>query len=95
MRLCAPIHDAVLIEAGADDIEDEAARMRTIMREASGVVLSGVKIGVDTKIVRYPDHYTDPRGEALYNRIMRLLRVISGRGDLKGVASLRWAICHL
>ncbi len=47
--------------------------MRAAMQEASRVVLHGMEIRIDTRIVRYPDHYTDKRGQALFDQVLRLL----------------------
>jgi DNA polymerase I len=40
LRLCAPVHDAILIEAPIEDIEADVALMREIMRRASRIVLN-------------------------------------------------------
>jgi DNA polymerase I len=73
IEICAPIHDAVLICAPLDQLETDVARMRQSMAEASKVVLNGFKIRTDAKLVRYPDHYSDPRGERMWNEIRSLL----------------------
>jgi len=70
--LCAPIHDAVLIEAPADTIDAEVERARERMGEASRLVLGGFEIGTDVTIVRYPDRYIDEAGEAFWNTVTRL-----------------------
>jgi DNA polymerase-1 len=70
--LCAPIHDAVLIEAPAETIDAEVGRAREIMGEASRIVLGGFEIGTDCTIVRHPDRYGDEGGEAFWNTVMRL-----------------------
>lgn len=70
--LCAPIHDAVLIEAPAATIDAEVERARGIMAEASRVVLGGFEIGTDATIVRYPDRYVDDAGEAFWETVTRL-----------------------
>lgn len=76
IKLCAPVHDAVLIEAPTDQIEADAALAQEIMRRASRIVLSGrttIELRTDTKIVRYPDRYTDKRGVAVWDRVLELL----------------------
>jgi hypothetical protein len=47
--------------------------MREAMREASAAVLSGFELGTDVKIVRYPNRYSDPRGEEMWARVMKLI----------------------
>jgi DNA polymerase I len=78
IRLLAPIHDAVLIEAPIDRIEADVALMREIMRRASRIVLNSDASGThelrtDAKIVRYPDRYTDPRGGDIWKDVLKHL----------------------
>ena len=75
--LCAPIHDAVLIEGPADTIDEVVERARGIMAEASKIVLGGFEIGTDVKIVRYPARYVDEAGEDFWNTVMRLAGPVS------------------
>jgi hypothetical protein len=70
--LCAPVHDAVLVEGPADQIEDVVAQTRAAMGEASRVVLRGFEIGADAKIVRWPDRYVDDAGAAFWETVLRL-----------------------
>jgi len=74
IQLCAPVHDALLIEAAADDIDAAVTETQQAMREASEVVLDGFPLRTDTEIVRHPDRYQDKRGEQLWNTVMRLLQ---------------------
>ena len=70
--LCAPVHDAVVIEGPADTIDDVVAQARGIMAEASKIVLGGFEIGTDAEIVKYPDRYIDKAGEDFWNTVTRL-----------------------
>jgi hypothetical protein len=76
--LCAPIHDAVLIEATADAIDAEVERAREIMAEASRIVLGGFEIGTDVEIVRYPDRYMDDAGKDFWGTVTRLAGPLDG-----------------
>jgi DNA polymerase I-like protein with 3'-5' exonuclease and polymerase domains len=73
LLVCAPVHDAILIEAPLADIEEHVAALQACMREASRAVLDGFELGSDAKIVRWPDRYTDKRGEVMWDTVMRLL----------------------
>jgi hypothetical protein len=74
IRVCAPVHDALLIEAPMDEIEEHVAELQECMREASRVVLGGVlELGSDAKVVRWPDRYMDERGTVMWETVMRLL----------------------
>ena len=73
IRVCAPVHDAVLIEAPLERLEADVAAMQEAMRQASRTVLNGFELGTDAKIVRYPDRFSDPRGTVMWDRVMRLI----------------------
>jgi DNA polymerase I-like protein with 3'-5' exonuclease and polymerase domains len=74
VSVCAPVHDALLIEAPIDHIDDAVDVTRGAMAEAAAAVLgSGVSIETDVDIVRYPDRYSDPRGAVMWDRVMALL----------------------
>lgn len=73
IEICAPVHDAVLITAHNDQIEDHVEEMRMAMQEASRIVLSGFELRSDVKIIRYPDRFIDPRGAKMWSIVMELL----------------------
>jgi DNA polymerase I len=78
IKLLAPVHDAVLIQAPTERIEADVALMQEIMRRASRIVLNADATGThelrtDYKIIRYPDRYTDKRGIEIWNRVIALL----------------------
>ena len=73
LEVCAPIHDAILICSPLDRLEADVERMRAAMAEASRVVLNGFEVRTEAKLVRYPDHYSDPRGERMWQEILSLL----------------------
>lgn len=79
--LCAPVHDAVLIEAPAATIDAEVERARAIMAEASRIVLGGFEIGTDADVVKYPDRYMDEAGEDFWNTVTRLAGPLPGRQE--------------
>jgi DNA polymerase-1 len=78
IKLLAPVHDAVLIEAPVDRIEADVVLMQEIMRRASRIVLNATVEGThelrtDANIVRYPARYTDKRGDAIWDHVLELL----------------------
>jgi len=78
IKLIAPVHDAVLIEAPIERIEADVTLMREIMRRASRIVLNASADGphelrTDAKIVRYPERYTDQRGAEIWSQVLDLL----------------------
>ncbi len=69
IKLLAPVHDAVLIEAPIERIEADVALMQEIMRRASRIVLNAdrqrhSRAAHRCNIISYPDRYTDKRGDA-------------------------------
>jgi hypothetical protein len=73
LRVCAPIHDALLLEAPLERLDEDVARLKAIMVEASKLVMKTLSCRVDTEIVRYPDRYHDEAGVEMWNRVMGLL----------------------
>ena len=78
LKLCAPVHDAILIESPLEEIDADVALMKEIMRRASRVVLNPTEDGelalrTDATIIRYPDRYTDARGDKIWAHVMGLL----------------------
>jgi DNA polymerase I len=78
IKLLAPVHDAVLIEAPTERIEADVAVMREIMRRASRIVLNTDLNGThelrtDYTIIRYPDRYSDKRGAQIWSEVLQLL----------------------
>jgi hypothetical protein len=73
IEVCAPVHDAVLICAPLDRLEDDITTMRAAMADASRTVLDGFELRTDAMRVRYPDRFQDPRGAAMWNRVIELI----------------------
>ncbi len=74
IRVCAPIHDAILIEAPLLELEDAVAETQLAMAEASEVVLNGVQIRTEAKVIRYPDRYMDERGREMWTTVWEIVR---------------------
>jgi hypothetical protein len=49
------------------------------MELASTKVLPGFPVRTEPNIIKYPDRYTDPRGEVVWPQVERLLREAPGR----------------
>ncbi len=76
IRVCAPVHDALLIEAPLDELDQAITTTESLMREASSIVLDGFELGTDVKVVRYPDRYMDKRGVVMWNKVMNLIEAV-------------------
>jgi hypothetical protein len=73
IRVCAPVHDALLIEAPEEEIADTVAATQAAMEEASKVVLAGFALRTEAKAVRHPDRYMDPRGVRFWRTVWELI----------------------
>jgi hypothetical protein len=79
IRVCAPVHDALLIELPIGELESGLARARHLMRQASRAVLGDFELGSDAKVVCYPDRYMDERGQVMWDTVTGLIRQIKSR----------------
>jgi hypothetical protein len=55
IAVCAPVHDALLIEAPLAELDAVVAQAQALMAQASATVLAGFELRTEAKIIRYPD----------------------------------------
>jgi DNA polymerase I len=72
LTICCPIHDAFLLMAPFESLDNDIAALRAIM-EAAGTAAIGIPVDTEAKIVRSPDRYMDPRGANMWAKVMALL----------------------
>ena len=80
VEITAPIHDAAMIQAPLDQLEEQTARMRQAMSDASAAVLGGPRLRTDAKLVPYPSRYSDARGAKVWATVMEILAELESRG---------------
>jgi len=73
VKICAPIHDAILIEAPLEELDTAIKTAQLAMSDASAVVLGGFRLGSDAKVFQYPDRYVDKRGIEMWNKVWNLI----------------------
>jgi hypothetical protein len=73
IRICAPIHDALLIEAPLNELEYAVKAAQRAMSEASSAVLSGYELRTNVEIIRYPQRYSDERGTLMWERLQKIV----------------------
>ena len=74
IRVCAPVHDAVLIEAPIGELDERVRQSQELMSEASRQVLGDFELTTDAEIYHYPDRYRDEeRGGPFWDKLMSLL----------------------
>jgi DNA polymerase-1 len=74
IRVCAPVHDALLIEAPLSALEEVVTQTQRTMEEASAIILNGFKLRSDVNIIRYPDRYMTPRGQQMWDTVQEVLK---------------------
>jgi len=85
IRIIAVVHDAVLVEAPADLIEEEVARATICLERASRRFLRGLTLRVDTKIIREGQRFEDKRGAGVWAFVERTLQEMDeGKLDAAG-----------
>ncbi len=73
INVCAPVHDALLVEGAADTMADTIEEAQAAMVGASRVVLGGFELATDADVVVYPERYRDPRGARLWAEVTAIL----------------------
>ncbi len=73
IKICAPVHDAILIEAPSNAIDEQVRIMQGLMAKASAIVLGGFELRSDVKIIASPERYGDPRGKMMWEKVTELL----------------------
>lgn len=73
IRIVAPVHDALLIEAPLETLDQDVALAQELMCQAGQAVLGGFSLRSDAKVIRYPDRYMDKRGEKMWNTVLSIL----------------------
>lgn len=73
ISVCAPVHDALLIESPEVTIEEEVNRTIRIMGDASYWALGGLRLRAEAKIIRGGEHFSDPRGEEMWKGVWEVI----------------------
>ena len=77
IEVCAPVHDAFLIEAPLEKLEKSVHKAQEIMAEASLYVLKVMKLKTDAELISYPDRFIDQeRGGVFFDGVMEILQEI-------------------
>ena len=85
LNVCAPVHDAFLIEACATEIGSAVARMQECMRKAGEATLPGFTLRSDAEITVYPDRFGG--GTEMWDRVMGLLEKCTDTPEMQAVSS--------
>jgi DNA polymerase family A len=84
VAVCAPIHDAILIEAPLERLDATIRTAQEAMAEASRVVLAGVGLRTEVQRFRHPERYTDKRGSVMWGTVQQILAGLPPVAGLHG-----------
>ena len=73
IRVIGTIHDAMLIEAPIEDIEDDVWSTCKIWGDASEFILQNFRLKSTSDLVVHPERFYDERGQRMWDTIVRLL----------------------
>jgi hypothetical protein len=88
--IIATLHDALMIQAPCEQIDEAVQRTRQAMEQASAAVLfnpsrtSHYPLRVDASVVRYPDHYRVTGEADWWGRLREMLLSLTGQ-DLEAL----------
>jgi DNA polymerase I-like protein with 3'-5' exonuclease and polymerase domains len=83
IEVCAPVHDAFLIAAPLERLDDDVRHMRELMTRAGSAVTAGLDIRTDAEVFRWPGRYVDSEGKGTWDRIMDVLARLDGWNSRK------------
>jgi DNA polymerase-1 len=73
IKVCATIHDAVVVEANVEELNEVTFKAKEIMKEASEIVLNGFSLRAEAKAFVHPQHYEDVRGKEIWEVINEII----------------------
>ena len=82
LKVCAPVHDAILIEFELEGEEQALGTIKEAMREASHFVLSGFELRTEALVIRHPDRYMDKRGQEMWDKVWRLIENLESPAEV-------------
>ena len=85
IRVCAPVHDALLIEAPLDEFDDVVRTVQRQMAEASRIVLDGFALCSDAYLIRYPDRFADERGRHMWQTVWEIVDELGEGGHQRNI----------
>ncbi|PWT93554.1 MAG: DNA polymerase I [Proteobacteria bacterium] len=72
IEVVAPVHDAIMVEAALDRIEDASVALDRVMRDAAVIVLRGYELPTDVRLIRPGEQFYEERGKDMWDTIARL-----------------------
>ncbi len=73
VTVCAPVHDALLIEAATGEIGSAIDITQRAMTDAARAVVD-LDVGTDIEaVVRWPARFSDKRGQVMWDKVAGIL----------------------
>jgi hypothetical protein len=73
VRIVAPVHDAIMVEAPLEQAKEASAALDRVMRDAAAIVLRGYELPTDVQMISPGQRYFDDRGGAMWNTVNKLV----------------------
>jgi DNA polymerase I-like protein with 3'-5' exonuclease and polymerase domains len=83
IQLCAPVHDAVLIEATEDTIEQQVVIAQECMVQASQIVLEDFTLTSDAKVIKHPGRFLEDDAEPFWNTVIAIYEQVKAEAAEK------------
>ena len=79
VMVCAPIHDAMLVEADTGDIDQAVAITIAAWQRAGRELLGGFELRVDAKVFAHPARFVEDDGKSiLLHTVQEVLKAKTG-----------------
>jgi DNA polymerase I-like protein with 3'-5' exonuclease and polymerase domains len=75
IKVIATVHDALLVECAAEDVQWVSAELNRAMVDASKTVLPGFELKTDEKIIMPGEHFYDKRGAAMWEKVQKHIAI--------------------
>lgn len=73
ITICAPVHDAILIEAPTEKIEGCIDIAQQQMQRASRIVLEKLELRTDVDRIDFPQRFQPEKGKAMWEKVCKIL----------------------
>jgi len=81
IEVCAPVHDAFLIAAPLERLDNDVRHMQELMTRAGNAVTGGLDIRTEAKIFKWPDRYFDEEAVKMWDQIIGVLDRLDGYNE--------------
>ena len=75
----ATVHDALMVEADLDRVDETDAALSCVMRDASSLVLRGYELPTDRQVIHPGERFHDDKGVEMWGTVERLLAKLEAR----------------